>query len=169
MGSRIVARIVACRLKEWAESMGLMDDNQAGFRTGRSTADATQVMMRIQEETEDLRGRRGEVDGREGLKPAGRLLDLRKAYPRVSKPALWRLLQRYGLEGDFLRVLMDLHESTEYARREFRAVGAGERVERGLPIVTDTVQHLPPGSHETGGGREESEGDARGKRDGSVL
>ena len=32
MGSRIVARIVACRLREWAEAMGLMDDNQAGFR-----------------------------------------------------------------------------------------------------------------------------------------
>ena len=51
------------------------------------------------------------------MKPAARLLDLRKAYPRVNKPALWRLLRRYGLEGDFLRVVIDLHEATEYAVR----------------------------------------------------
>ena len=44
-------------------------------------------------------------------------MGLRKAYPRVNKPALWRLLRRYGLEGDFLRVILDLHEATEYAVR----------------------------------------------------
>ena len=26
--------ITACRLEEWAEEMGLLDDNQPGFRTG---------------------------------------------------------------------------------------------------------------------------------------
>ena len=117
MGSRIVARIVACRLKDWAEDMSLLDDNQAGFRSGRSTADVTQVMMRVQEDAEDLKRRREEAWEEEGVKPAGRLLDLRKAYPRVNKPALWRLLRRYGLEGDFLRVVMDMYESTEYAIR----------------------------------------------------
>ena len=106
-----MARVVACRLKEWAEEMGLLDDNQAGFRGGRSTADATQVMVRLMEDAEDLEKRkREEGKEEEGLKPAARLLDLRKAYPRVNKPALWRLLRRYDLEGDFLRVLMDLHE-----------------------------------------------------------
>ena len=117
MGSRIVARIVACRLREWAEAMGLMDDNQSGFRSGRSTADATQVMMRMQEDAEDLKGRREESGAEGGVKPAARLMDLRKAYPRVNKPALWRLLKRCGLEGHFLRVIMDLHESTEYVVR----------------------------------------------------
>ena len=34
-----------------------------------------------------------------------RLLDLRKAYPRVNRPALWRLLQRYGVDGNFLSTL----------------------------------------------------------------
>ena len=87
MGSRIVARIVACRLQEWAEAMGLLDDNQSGFRSGRSTADATQMMMRLQEDVEDLRRRREEGGGGDdGVKPAARLLDLRKAYPRVISP-----------------------------------------------------------------------------------
>ena len=69
--------------------MGLLDDNQAGFRGGRSTADATQVMMRLEEDAEDLKKRRERGGGAGGVQPAARLLDLRKAYPRVNKPALW--------------------------------------------------------------------------------
>ncbi len=113
MGRRILARISTTRLKKWAEEIGLLDDNQAGFRCGRSTADATQVMMRLQEDTIDLRARGG-GQGEEDVVPSARLLDLRKAYPRENKPALWRLLRRYGLDGNFLRVLMDMHESTAY-------------------------------------------------------
>ena len=29
-------------------------------------------------------------------------------------PALWMLLQRYGLKGKMLKMLIDLHETTEY-------------------------------------------------------
>ena len=115
MGRRIVARIVAVRVSKWAEGMELLDDDQAGFRSGRSTADATQIMMRLQEDSVDLRKRGGAVGG--GLVPSARLLDLRKAYPRVNKAALWQLLERYGLNGSFLRLLMDLHETTEYVVR----------------------------------------------------
>ena len=39
MGSRIVARIMASRLRLWSKRLGLMDDDQSGFRKGRSTAD----------------------------------------------------------------------------------------------------------------------------------
>ena len=45
MGSRILARVLANRLRQWAEGMGLLDDNQAGFRRGWSTTDATQIMV----------------------------------------------------------------------------------------------------------------------------
>ena len=79
--------------------MELLDDNQA-VRSGRSTADATQIMIRLQEDGVDLRKRGGGQEG--GFVPAARLLDLRKAYPRVNKAALWLLLQRYGLNGNFM-------------------------------------------------------------------
>ena len=110
MGRRIVARIVSVRINEWSEGMGLLDDNQAGFRKGRSTADASQIIMRLQEEIT-----RRAIQG--GFVPSACLLDLRKAYPRVNKAALWLLLKRYGLEGDFLRLVQDLHETTEYEVR----------------------------------------------------
>ena len=47
MGSRILARILAKRLGKWAEALGLLDDNQSGFRVGRSTGDAAQVLIRF--------------------------------------------------------------------------------------------------------------------------
>ena len=116
MGSRILARIMADRLRIWSEKLQLLDDCQAGFRSGRSTADITQVMVRIWEDTEDLKSRMLRKDGRidEDRLPEARLLDLKKAYPRVSKPALWNILKKYGMGEKCLRVLQDLHEGTEY-------------------------------------------------------
>ena len=119
MGTRVVDRIMADRLRIWAEKLDLLDDDQAGFRRGRSTADATQIMIRLQEDTVDLRKRltasNTPID--EEQMPAARLLDLRKAYPRVNKPALWAILSKYGLVGRALRVLQDIHESTKYVVR----------------------------------------------------
>ena len=119
LASRIVARIMADRIRLWSEDMNLLDDDQAGFRKGRSTADITQVLIRIQEDTVDLR-RRKEQQGEtivDGEEPVARLLDLRKAYPRVNRPALWGILKKYGMGERALRVLQDLHESTMYRIR----------------------------------------------------
>ena len=98
MCSRILARVIAKRLSWWAERLGLLDDNQAGFRTGRSTAD----VVRMEEDVEDCKRRVNDVNEYEW--PVARLLDLRKAYPRVSKPALWMLLERYGMNGNAWKV-----------------------------------------------------------------
>ena len=53
--SRILARILVTRLRKWAEATGALDENQAGFGQGRSTADATQVCVRIQEDVKVAR------------------------------------------------------------------------------------------------------------------
>ena len=74
----------------WAEEMKLLDENQAGFRKGRSTADATQIFICIQEDSIMLKnaldGQSQPILSRE--QPQAFLLDLKKAYPRVSKPIL---------------------------------------------------------------------------------
>ena len=41
---RILGRVVTSRLRWWAEVMELVDDIQSGFRPGRSTADATEII-----------------------------------------------------------------------------------------------------------------------------
>ncbi len=68
-------------------------------------------MIRIKEDADHLR-KRMETDGRPikaENEPVAILLDLRKAYPRVNRPFLWGLLQRYGIRERALRVLKDLH------------------------------------------------------------
>ena len=80
MASRILARVLASRLREWAEEMNLMDDDQSGFRKGRATADVSQIMFRIQEDTEDLEKRIQAAGDHftEEESPTARLLDLKQ-------------------------------------------------------------------------------------------
>ena len=81
---------------KWAGGRKVLKNDQQGVRRGRATADTTQ-MMRLQEDVEDLRRTEGSVLDEV---VAARLLDLRKAYPRVNRPALWRLLKCYGVEEE---------------------------------------------------------------------
>ena len=41
----------------WAENIGILDENPAGFRRGSSMPDVVQVMVRMQEDVEDRRRR----------------------------------------------------------------------------------------------------------------
>ena len=41
----------------WPECLGLLDDNQAWFLTGRSTAYVLQIMVRMEEDVEDCKRR----------------------------------------------------------------------------------------------------------------
>ena len=130
MSSRVLARVIAKRVSVWAESLDLLDDNQAGFRAGRSTADVVQMMVRVQEDVDDCMRR--VKDASEYEWPVARLLDLRKAYPRVSKPALWGLLERYGMKGRCLESLIDLHECTVYKVRGKEGMSESWMPARGL-------------------------------------
>ena len=136
MGSRILARVIANRLRWWSEYLGLVDDNQCGFRPGRATADATQIFIRMKEDMDDLEKRRRlreeDTPRDEPPDPEARLLDLRKAYPRVNKPAIWGTLERYGLKGKFLDTIIGLHETTVYSVRGPKKDSDSWHPERGL-------------------------------------
>ncbi|XP_075256680.1 uncharacterized protein LOC142349151 [Convolutriloba macropyga] len=123
MVSRILARIVTSRIRDWSEIYGALDDNQDGFRQNRSTADAAQIAVRLHEDNRRLK---------EGDRDRACLLDLRKAYPRVSHPLLWKILESYGFEGRMLARIKDLHESTAYKVRSNREVSSQWIPQRGL-------------------------------------
>ena len=134
MGSRILARILATRLRVWSEKLELLDDDQAGFRAKRSTADITQIFYRIQEDAKDLI-KRAEHSGTpipEMAMPAARLLDLRKAYPRVNKPALWQILRKCGIGEKCLQAVQNLHETTTYKVKSREGYSEEWVPERGL-------------------------------------
>ena len=100
------ACLIAKRFSWWAEWLGLLDDNQDGFRAGRSSADVLQMMVLMEENVEDCKRRVNDVNEYEW--PVARLVDLRKVYKRVSKPVLWRLLERYIMNVKCLETLINL-------------------------------------------------------------
>ena len=110
MASRILARVLATRLRDWAETLNLLGEIQQGFREGRSTADAAQLFIRIHEEMQ------GTMEDREKRPedPVATLLDITEAYPRVNRPCLWSLLSKLGVGNRMLRTLEGIHEQTEY-------------------------------------------------------
>ena len=87
----------------------LLSDTQHGFRPGRSTGDAAQVMIRLNEEIEPS----DETFG--NMKVI--LLDIKKAYPRVNKEMLWEILKRYRVEEKAIRNLKSLYEWTTFEVR----------------------------------------------------
>ena len=60
MASITQGNLVAQSLRWWSNDLSLTDAHQNRFRSGRSTADAsaTQIMIRLEEDMEDLRRRR---------------------------------------------------------------------------------------------------------------
>ena len=114
--------------------MNLLDENQAGFRKGRSTADATQVFIRIQKDSVMLHNA---IDGQGqptdcSEQPQAFLLDLKKAYPRVSKRILWKVLDKFKMPRSVISKLQDLYEFTEYKVRGRQRDSSSFFPQRGL-------------------------------------
>ena len=132
--SRVLGRILATRIRVWAEEMNLLDENQAGFRKGRSTADATQIFIRIQEDSLILQNALDEQnEARDNSEqPQAYLLDLKKAYPRVSKPVLWKILDKLKMPRSVISKLQDLYEFTEYNVRGHERDSSSFFPQRGL-------------------------------------
>ena len=135
MAPRILARVLATRLRKWAEEMNLMDDNQQGFRTGRSTADATQVLIR----THDKAQRTVEISVKQPDDP------VTKAYPRVDRPIVWSILTKFGMKGKMRRALEAIHEKTEYKIRGKETDSTSWTTKKGL-----REECVPLNSNETG-------------------
>ena len=107
VGSKLLARVVAQRTQLWSD--GWLSEEQAGFRKGRGVDDVLQVTRRITEEAATT-------------KPSDdviliRLFDIEKAYPRVSKDSLWKVLSIKGAPDNFIKVCKALHEATRYQVR----------------------------------------------------
>ena len=85
ISSRILARVLSKRLRWWSEELGLLDENQSGFRPGRSTPDASQIIMRIQEDVTDLVKRRRSERAERQQGPRGALTGSDKGLPESEQ------------------------------------------------------------------------------------
>ena len=98
---KLYTKLLGRRLEEDVEKKGMLGEIQFGFRKGRRTTDAIYILSQIIENRK-----------RNGKKTALAFLDVKKAYDRVDRDTLWRVLSELGYEGKFLHVLQQLYKNT---------------------------------------------------------
>jgi exonuclease III len=99
---KVYASVLNNRLMSWCERRGVLVDEQAGFRAGRSTSGQMFTL------TEIIRMRK-----RKHMSTFCAFIDLRKAYDRVWRDGLWVKLHNYGIQGRMWRVLKKLYDKVQ--------------------------------------------------------
>lgn len=119
---KIYTSVLNSRVTKWCEKFGILSEEQAGFRPGRSTVDhifAVSEVLRLR------RARRKETHCC--------FLDIRKAYDTVNRDALWKRLLDVGIQGKMWRVIKNVYDVVESCvlvgkkRTEWFVVEAGVR------------------------------------------
>src|SRR3569833_3563097 len=102
VGGKIYTSGLNSRVSKWCEKYGILSDEQAGLRPGRSTVDHIFAV------TEVLRLRRARRKETHCC-----FLDIRKAYDTMNRDALWKRLLDVGIRGKMWRVLKNGYDVEE--------------------------------------------------------
>ena len=93
---KVYAKCLERKCREIVESK--LEDGQCGFRPGRSTTDQIFTLKQIFEKSWEY-----------GKDLFACFVDLEKAYDRVSRDKLWKVLQKYGVDGQLLRAISSFY------------------------------------------------------------
>ena len=83
---KILLKIIARRLSEYCERVGILPEEQSGFRPNRSTTDMMFVIRRLQELAQKKR-----------IPLYVYFFDFNKAYDSVDRTLLWTVLAHFGV------------------------------------------------------------------------
>ena len=117
---KILERLILNRLKPALEY--IVPNNQFGFSEGVGTADAIMISRVVGVSAEKEHS---------GLVRC--YVDLTKAYDKVNRATLWRLLRIYGIPEELINVIMSLHEGA-IAKLRLNGITTPEEIklQRGL-------------------------------------
>src|SRR3569623_1319083 len=99
---KVYASVLNVRVMKWCEKNGVLSEEQAGFRPGRSTVD------HIFSVAEVLRLRKGQK-----IETHCAFLVIIKAFDTIHLDGLWKRLLDVGIRGKVWRVLKNLYEVVE--------------------------------------------------------
>ena len=112
--SRVLARILATRISQWAEQRGFFPEEQFGFRKHRSTQDCLFAARLLVEMASEVP--MGVTHPLEQLLVLV-FVDITKAYTRVQRSSAWLVFSRLGMPDNVIRLLQGLHDMTTYRCR----------------------------------------------------
>ena len=125
--AKLYSLCLFCRMDAWAEGQGLRAKGQAGFRAGHTPMDNCLVLRHLAE----------------SATAAGRplfvaFIDFSKAYDRIDRALLWRVLGGAGLHGPALNTLQQMYSCVRMQVRCKGELGtefeAGVGVKQGCPL-----------------------------------
>ena len=96
---KILLKIIARRLSEYCERVGILPEEQSGFRPNRSTTDMMFVIRRLQELARKKR-----------IPLYVCFMDLTKAYDSVDRTLLWTVFARFGEPQNMISVIRQFHD-----------------------------------------------------------
>ena len=92
--SKILLKIIASRLGEYCERVGVLPEEQSGFRPNRSTTDMMFAIRRLQK-----------LALKKRIPLYVCFIDLTKAYDSVDRTLLWSVLARFGVPQNMISVI----------------------------------------------------------------
>ena len=96
---KILLKIIARRLSEYCERVGILPEEQSGFRPNRSITEIMFVVRPLQELTRKKR-----------IPLHVCFIDLTKAYDSVDRTLLWTVLARFGVPQVMISVIRQFHD-----------------------------------------------------------
>ncbi len=124
--SRLVARIMACRLRDYAEKLDIFLEEAWGFRPYRCTCDEIFVVRRLIDAAVSPGPKyEGEPLGIE-------LADIQKAYPNTSREVFQQVMLNEGVPERMVRRLLGLHSETAYMVKTPLGYSDEYRLQRGF-------------------------------------
>ena len=76
-----------------------------------------------------------------------RLLNLKKAYPRVSRPGMWAILERYGLRGRCLEA-REVRITSSILADDTTILGIQGELEEGVNYVKEVMNNFEEKNNE---------------------
>ena len=96
---KMLLNIIARRLSEYCEPVGILPEEKNGFRPNRSTTDMMFVIGRLQELARKKR-----------IPLYVCFIDLTKAYDSVDRTLSWTVLARFGVPQKMISVIRQFHD-----------------------------------------------------------
>ena len=119
---KILLKIIARRLSEYCERVGILPEEQSGFGPNRSTTDMMFVIRRLQE-----------LAWEKQTPLHVCFVDLTKAYDSVDRTLLWTVLARFGVPQIMISVIRQFHDGLRACvRLDDRVFSRWFAVEQGL-------------------------------------
>ena len=115
-------KIIARRLGEYCERVGILPEEQSGFRPNRSTTDMMFMIRRLQELARKKR-----------IPLYVCFIGLTKAYDPVDRTLLWTELARFGVPQNMILVIRQFHDGMRACvRLDDRVCSGWFALEQGL-------------------------------------